>query len=99
MHISLRIKWYRPEDGGLNELPEGPIYAANLSIQDQSHLWSVILRFSDTLNVKEGGSQTIEADFLFPENIAPLIQEGDKVLILEGPQRVVAKGVVTSTLI
>ena len=91
IRVNIRIRWYKTSEGGRETIPKGPIYGANVRFGNDPNLWSIVLILKDSIP-DEQGFQVLNAGFLFPQKIKKYLTAGQRIIISEGPTRVVAEG-------
>jgi hypothetical protein len=95
--VAIRIRWYKASEGGRETLPKGPIYGANVRFGNDPQLWSIVLIMEDSIQ-DEKGYQVLRAGFLFPEKVNNFLTIGQRIIITEGPTKVVAEGEILEKL-
>ena len=96
-NIVVHIHWLSREEGGRASPPEGIFYAANLRFVGFEGLWSVVLNTKET-RPNDKGDQDLDIGFFVPDMVRKYLSVGQKLVILEGPARIVANGEILSVI-
>ena len=88
-----QLRWLASGEGGRQQPPAGPVYAATARFTDDRELFSVVLRLSGKGSDGERNTQGVELRLLAPDRLPDIVSRiipGSRLFITEGP-RVVAE--------